>query len=74
MSRAWQQEGYGLRPACTNCGFCQAGCSTGAKAGMDTTYFPLALARGAELRTGTFVTGIETDGAGQVTFLIRGAA
>ncbi len=70
VSRAWQQEGYGLRPACTNRGFCQAGCSTGAKSGMDTTYIPLALARGAELRTETFVTGIETDGAGQVTGVV----
>ena len=73
VSRAWQQEGYGLRPACTNRGFCQAGCSTGAKAGMDVTYVPLALARGAELRTGTFVTGIETDQAGRVDRRRRGA-
>ena len=31
LSRPQMQEGYGLRPACTNRGFCQAGCSTGAK-------------------------------------------
>ena len=70
VSQAWQQEGYGLRPACTNRGFCQAGCSTGAKAGMDVTYVPLALARGAELHTETFVTGIETDAAGRVTGVV----
>ena len=59
LSAARFQPGYGWRPACTNRGFCQAGCSTGAKASMDVTYSPLALAQGAELRSGCFVTELQ---------------
>ncbi len=64
VSQPFLQEGFGLRAACTNRGFCQAGCSTGAKASMDVTFIPLALALGCELRTSCFVTGIETDAQG----------
>ncbi len=66
VSQAWHQPGYGLRPACSNRGFCQAGCSTGAKASMDVTYIPLAVANGAEIRSEAFVTRIETDANGAV--------
>jgi choline dehydrogenase-like flavoprotein len=64
------QDGYGLRPACTNRGFCQAGCSTGAKASMDVTFIPYALAAGAEIRDGCFVTAVETGRDGGVTAVI----
>ncbi|MGI4879915.1 MAG: GMC family oxidoreductase [Janthinobacterium lividum] len=70
VSQAWHQPGYGMRPACTNRGFCQAGCSTGAKASMDVTYLPLAVAKGAEIRSGAFVTTIETDRRGAVSGVI----
>jgi choline dehydrogenase-like flavoprotein len=60
VSRPWMQEGYGLRPACTNRGFCQAGCSTGAKSSVDVTFIPLAIHHGCELRTECFVTGHRT--------------
>lgn len=65
LSGSWYQPGHGWRPACTNRGFCQAGCSTGAKASMDVTFIPLALAKGCELRSESFVTGFEraADGA-----------
>jgi choline dehydrogenase-like flavoprotein len=69
-SRAYHRPGIGPAPACSNRGFCQAGCSTGAKGSMDTTFIPLALAAGAELRTNTFVTGIETDSSGRVTAVV----
>ncbi|MGV3615969.1 MAG: GMC family oxidoreductase [Fimbriimonas sp.] len=55
---------YRGRPACRNRGFCQAGCTVGAKASMDVTYIPRAVAAGAEIRPHTFVERIEmgTDG------------
>ena len=62
LSRPQAQEGYGERPACTNRGFCQAGCSVGAKASMDVTYLALAQARGAEIRPESFVTGFRLQG------------
>ena len=70
LSAPWHQSGYGLRPACTNRGFCQAGCSTGAKASMDVTFIPLARAHGAEVRAGCFVTGFERDAGGAITSVI----
>ena len=69
-SRPFFQEGYGLRAACTNRGFCQAGCSTGAKASMDVTFLPLAVSRGAEIRTECFVVEIETDASGRACGVI----
>lgn len=62
LSRPQAQEGYGERPACTNRGFCQAGCSVGAKASMDVTYLAQALFHGAEVREESFVTGFRVQG------------
>jgi choline dehydrogenase-like flavoprotein len=59
LSGSYYQPGYGWRPACTNRGYCQAGCSTGAKASMDVTYLPLAVSQGAEVRPDCFATTIE---------------
>ncbi|CAA9506060.1 MAG: Glucose-methanol-choline (GMC) oxidoreductase:NAD binding site, partial [uncultured Sphingomonadaceae bacterium] len=75
-SQPFFQEGYGVRAACTNRGFCQAGCSTGAKASMDVTFIPLAAARGAEVREECFVTGFERAGSGAITAVVydRGGA
>jgi len=70
LSQRYFQPGIGWRAACTNRGFCQAGCSTGAKASMDVTFVPLALLAGAELRPLSFATRIETDAAGQVTGVV----
>lgn len=70
LSAAYYQAGIGWRPACTNRGFCQAGCSVGAKGSMDVTYIPLALAAGAELRSGCFVTQLETDAQGLIRAVI----
>ncbi len=70
LSGSYFQPGIGWRAACTNRGFCQAGCHNGAKASMDVTYIPLAVAAGAEVRAESFVTRIETDGAGRVTGVV----
>lgn len=70
LSAAYYQDGIGWRKACTNRGFCQAGCSIGAKASMDVTFVPLALQAGAELRTESFVTRFETRPDGQITSVI----
>jgi len=42
---------YDGRNACNNCGPCDIGCSQGAKASVDITYWPKALAQGAGLTT-----------------------
>src|SRR5262252_3423026 len=42
---------YDGRRACINCGPCDLGCPTGAKASTDVTYWPKALAAGARLIT-----------------------
>lgn len=70
LSAPYHQAGVGWRQACTNRGFCQAGCTTGAKASMDVTYVPLALGAGAELRTGCFATGFQLDRAGRVDTVV----
>ena len=70
LSARYYRPGVGWRAACTNRGFCQAGCSTGAKASMDVTYIPLAIGAGAEVRPGCFVTEIERDAHGRVTGVV----
>ncbi|MCB2406568.1 GMC family oxidoreductase [Hymenobacter lucidus] len=70
LSARYYQEGVGWREACTNRGFCQAGCTTGAKASMDVTFLPLAAAHGADIRPGCYVTEIERDEAGKVTGVV----
>ena len=67
LSGSIWREGVGLRAACTNRGFCQAGCSVGAKASMDITYLRAAVAAGAEVRDRCYATGVERDGAGRIT-------
>ena len=51
-------EAYDGRPACNLCGPCDIGCPTGARASVDITFWPKALAHGAELRTGCRVREI----------------
>ena len=70
LSAPRHQPGFGHRPACSNRGFCQAGCSTGAKASMDVTFIPLARSHGAEVRTGCFVIGFDRNAAGAITGVI----
>ena len=70
LSARYYQEGVGWREACTNRGFCQAGCSNGAKASMDVTFVPLAVKYGADIRPNSFVTEIERDARGHVTAVV----
>ena len=70
LSAPYYQPGVGWRKACTNRGFCQAGCSVGAKASMDVTFIPVAVQNGAEIRPECFVTQIETDKSGAVTGVV----
>ena len=70
LSAPYFQEGVGWRPACTNRGFCQAGCSNGAKSSMDVTYIPLAVRAGADIRPNSFVTEIERDAKGLVSAVV----
>ncbi|WP_242541943.1 GMC family oxidoreductase [Leptolyngbya sp. Cla-17] len=70
LSAPYFQPGVGWRSACTNRGFCQVGCSVGAKASMDVTFIPLALQHGAEVRSRCFVTRLETDASGQITAVV----
>lgn len=51
-------EPYDGRSACNNCGPCALGCTRGAKASADVTYWPKALAKGAVLKTGARVSEI----------------
>lgn len=70
LSAPYFQPGVGWRKACTNRGFCQAGCTVGAKASMDVTFIPLALQNGAEVRSECFATQIEVSKAGAVTGVV----
>ncbi|RPD49488.1 GMC family oxidoreductase [Hymenobacter sediminis] len=70
LSARYYQEGIGWREACTNRGFCQAGCNRGAKASMDVTFLPLAESYGAEIRSEAFVTEIERNAKGHVTAVV----
>lgn len=58
---------YRGRAACNHCGACQSGCSIDALAGSHNTYWPRALAAGAQLRTNSRVIRIESDSLGRVT-------
>lgn len=66
LSASYFQEHIGWRHACTNRGFCEAGCNNGAKASMDVTFIPLAVHHGAEIRPECFVTELEVNGGGKI--------
>lgn len=70
LSQRYFQEGVGWRNACTNRGFCQAGCNNGAKGSMDVTYIPFALHHGAEVRANCFVNSFERDNLGNITAVV----
>ncbi|MDQ6787534.1 MAG: GMC family oxidoreductase [Acidobacteriota bacterium] len=70
LSQNYFREEIGWRHACTNRGFCQAGCSTGAKGSMDVTFLPLAIKYGAEIRSECFVTEFELDLQGKIKAVV----
>jgi choline dehydrogenase-like flavoprotein len=58
---------YRGRGACNNCGPNGLGCTVGAKASTDVTYWPEAIANGVELRTNARVFEVTTDSTGRAT-------
>ena len=66
----WPSDGnilataHGDRPGCNNCGPCEMGCRIGARASVDITYWPKAIAMGAELVLNACVSHIEVDSKG----------
>jgi len=71
VSAPYQQPGYAERQPCVGCGFCHQGCAFhGAKASMDVTYLPRAIAAGCEIRANSFVHSFELDQQGQITAVI----
>lgn len=69
VSEPYQQDHIGERQACINRGFCEAGCSTGAKGSTDVTFIPLAVHFGAEIRTECFVTKLEVK-SGEISEVV----
>ncbi len=70
VSQDYFQEKIGWRPAYNNRGFCQAGCSTGAKDSMNVTFLPFAVHCGAEIRSECFVTEFEFDSRGKIKAVV----
>jgi len=70
VSQRFAQPAYGERPPCVGCGFCHQGCVYGAKASMDVTYIPRALAAGVEIRPNSFVHSFERDAQGRITAVV----
>ena len=70
LSQNYFREEIGWRAACTNRGFCQAGCTIGAKGSADATFIPLAIKHGAEIRAESFVTEFETDSQGKIKSVV----
>ncbi len=70
LTRRREDDGYGDRQVCSNRGFCQAGCSTGAKSSTDVTFIPAAVKAGAEIRTDAFVTKLETGPNGRIAGVV----
>ena len=56
----------GDRQGCNNCGPCDLGCPRAARASVDATYWPVALAAGVELRTRCTVLRVTSE-PGRVT-------
>ena len=52
---------YDGRAACNNCGPCDIGCTRRAKASTDVTYWPKALALGAQIKTNCRVREITVN-------------
>ncbi len=70
VSRDRDQPHWGQRQACVNCGTCHQGCRNAAKTSMDTTYLPVAVAHGAEIRAGARVVSFTFDGSGRINAVV----
>ena len=71
VSEPYTQPGYPTRQPCVGCGFCHQGCVfNGAKASMNVTYLPRALAAGVEIRPHSFVHSFERNDQGLISAVI----
>ncbi len=71
VSEPYTQPGYRTRQPCVGCGFCHQGCVfNGAKASMDVTYLPRALAAGVEIRPNSFVHSFERHEDGSIAAVV----
>ncbi len=70
LSEPFEQSPATVRKACINRGFCQAGCSVGAKGSTDVTFIPAAVNAGAEIRTEAFVLKLLTNEEGKIEAVI----
>jgi choline dehydrogenase-like flavoprotein len=66
LSKQYFQKDVGWRTSCTNRGFCEAGCTTGAKASMDVTFIPYAIYHGAEIRAECFAVRLEVNASNEI--------
>jgi choline dehydrogenase-like flavoprotein len=60
-----EELGQAGRQPCNYCGPCDLGCPIGARSSADVTYWPMALRKGAELRTRCRVREITVDEQGR---------
>ena len=71
VSEPYTQPGYPTRQPCVGCASGHQGCVVdGAKASMDVTYLPRALAAGAEIRPNSFVHSFERNAQGAITAVL----
>lgn len=63
-------QDYQGREGCGNLGPCNTGCARGAKASVDVTYWPEAIRKGVELKTGCRVREITLDDKGMADGVI----
>lgn len=70
LSHDYFHPDYGQRSACTLRGFCEAGCTTGAKGSTDVTYIPAAIKYGAEIRPECFVEELRINNAGKIESVV----
>ncbi len=61
---------YEGRAKCINLGACISGCAQGAKGSVDITYWPEALRKGVELRTGCRVREVSVGDDGMATGVV----
>src|SRR5438093_2075723 len=73
VDAAINTETGGARPACNHCGPCLIGCTTGAKASVDRTYWPSAIAAGMELRSHCIVQRVVIEAGRSRALAYRGA-
>lgn len=73
VDAAINSRGYGGRPGCNHCGPCLNGCISRAKASVDVTHWPKAIAAGVELRPHAVVEQVLIEGGRATAVLYRGA-